>query len=62
MAEIVNLRRARKAKARKEKVSEAEANRAKFGTPAAMRKLHHAQEDLAAKRIDAHRIETEDQE
>jgi hypothetical protein len=61
MAEIVNLRRARKAKTRREKETEAEANRAKFGTPAAVRKLNEAREELAAKRIDAHRIETENE-
>lgn len=59
MAVIVNLRRARKQKARKEKEAEAEGNRAKFGTPTALRKLHEAQEELAAKTIDAHKIEEE---
>lgn len=39
MAEIVNLRRARKAKARADKESVAAANRARFGRPAHERKL-----------------------
>ena len=37
MAEIVNLRRARKAKARDEDAKQAEANRAKFGRTKAAR-------------------------
>lgn len=57
MAEIINLRRARKAKARAEADAEAEANRAKFGRTKAEREQGAAQEELVGKRLDAHRIE-----
>ncbi len=40
MAEIVNLRRARKTKAREQKEAVAAENRARFGRPAHERKLH----------------------
>ena len=39
MAEIVNLRRARKEKARAEKEREAASNRAQFGTPKSVQKV-----------------------
>lgn len=54
MAEIVNLRRARKAKARAEKDSAAAANRAKFGEPAALRDLRAARERQRAERLAQH--------
>ena len=60
MAEIVNLRRARKTKARSEKEKVAEANRIVYGTPKHLRALAKAQRDNAAKNVDAHRLkETE---
>jgi hypothetical protein len=58
MAEIVNLRRARKAKARDKAEEEAATNRAKFGTPKAVRKAAEAQADLAEKRLAGHRLDT----
>ena len=57
MAEIINLRRVRKAKARAEAEAEAEANRAKFGRTKAEREQEAAQEKLVGKRLDAHRID-----
>ncbi len=57
MAEIVNLRRARKAKARGEKDKAAEANRVAHGTPKALRKLNEARQEKAQKRLAAHRLE-----
>ncbi len=48
MAEIVNLRRARKTKARAEKDKAAEANRVAHGTPKALRKLAEKQGEKAA--------------
>ncbi len=50
MTEIVNLRRARKRKAR------AAENRAAFGRPKAERRLEAARETLTERRLDAHRI------
>ena len=52
MAEIVNLRRARKAKGRAEKDRAAETNRAKFGTAKAERDLVKARETKAARDLD----------
>ena len=57
MAEIVNLNRARKAKARAEKDKTAQANRIAHGTPKALRKLEEARREqergrLAAKKLD----------
>ena len=52
MGEIVNLRRARKDKARAAKDADAAANRAKFGTPKAERDARAAEAALAARRLD----------
>jgi hypothetical protein len=59
MAEIVNLNRARKAKARAEKEKTAEANRVAHGTPKAQRKLTKAQEKQAEQRLSGHKLENE---
>jgi hypothetical protein len=57
MAEIVNLRQARKRKARAERDRTAEANRLKFGQPKA-EKDRSRLEDARARRVhDAHRRE-----
>ncbi|WP_406854289.1 DUF4169 family protein [Alsobacter sp. KACC 23698] len=55
-ADIVNLRRARKAKARTEADAAAAENRAKFGRPKAERDLRAAVDDLAARRHEGHRL------
>jgi uncharacterized protein DUF4169 len=52
-AEIVNLRQARKARARTDREKEAEANRAKFGRTKAERRQSDAETKLADKRLDA---------
>jgi len=57
MAEIVNLRRARKAKGRAEKDRAAETNRAKFGTAKAERDLVKARETKAARDLDVRRLD-----
>jgi hypothetical protein len=49
MAEIVNLKRARKAKTRAVKEAEAGENRARFGVPKAARSLTKAQSEKAAR-------------
>jgi hypothetical protein len=53
--EIVNLRRARKAKARADAETLAAANRARFGRTKADRELSEAQDALAARRLEGHR-------
>ncbi len=60
MAEIINLRRARKAKARAEKDKTAEANRVAHGTPKTLRNLAEARKDMGEQRLSGHRLENED--
>jgi len=60
MAEIVNLNRARKAKARAEKARQAEANRAVHGTPKAIRKLSEAKNDKAEQALSGHQLNSSD--
>ncbi|HVV27595.1 MAG TPA: DUF4169 family protein [Rhizomicrobium sp.] len=57
MAEIVNLRRARKARARTEKQAAAEANRLLHGTPKAVRKLEEARREQRERRLGGHALE-----
>jgi hypothetical protein len=59
MAEIINLRRARKEKARAEKDKTAQANRIAHGTPKALKKLEQAKTDKARERLSGHRLEDE---
>lgn len=56
-ADLINLRRARKAKARDEKERQAEANRLAFGRTKAEKKETTAERDRALRAIDAHRRE-----
>jgi Domain of unknown function (DUF4169) len=56
-ADIINLRRARKAKARAEKERQAEENRRKFGQPKHERKRAQAEKSLGAKRLEGMRRE-----
>ncbi|HEX3755983.1 MAG TPA: DUF4169 family protein [Rhizomicrobium sp.] len=60
MAEIVNLRRARKANARAERNKTAEANRIAHGTPKTLRKLIQAQKEQAEQRLKGHRLEKDE--
>jgi hypothetical protein len=53
MAEILNLRRARKAKAQAAKENAAAANRARFGERPAVRDLREARERQQAERLAA---------
>ncbi len=57
MAEIVNLKRARKAKARAEKEETAQANRVLHGTPKAVRNLAEARKDKVDGALSGHRLE-----
>ncbi|MBN9534648.1 MAG: DUF4169 family protein [Alphaproteobacteria bacterium] len=59
MSEIVNLRRARKEKARAAKAQQAEANRIRHGTPKNLRDLEKAKAEKAAHGIDAHKLDDE---
>lgn len=54
MGEIVNLRRARKGRAREEAASRAAANRRKFGATLAEREALRAERALEVRRLDAH--------
>jgi hypothetical protein len=59
LAEIVNLRQAKKQAARKAARSAGDANAAKFGRTKAERKLAEAREDKATRDLDAHKRETD---
>jgi hypothetical protein len=59
MAEIVNLRQAKKQAARKAARSAADANAAKHGRTKAERDLERKQAEMAARNLDAHRRETD---
>ena len=60
MAELINLRQARKAKAKAQKEKAAETNRILHGTPKAVRKLSEARKDKAEQHLAGHRLEDED--
>ncbi len=62
MAEIVNLRRFRKQKARAEHDEAAETNRRKHGMTAAEKKQRQAEREMAERRLAAHHIERDEQE
>ena len=55
MAELINLRRARKAKGKAEKERTAEANRITHGTPKDLRDLNKARAEKAARDLDGHK-------
>jgi hypothetical protein len=57
MAEIFNLRRARKAKQRAEKEKTAQANRVLHGTPKRLRKLSEAEKSNAERQLSGRRLE-----
>ena len=59
MAEIVNLNRVRKGRAKAEKEKAAEANRVKHGTPKALRTLEEARKTQADQRISGHKLEND---
>ena len=55
MAEIINLRRARKEKARADKAAEAAQNRITYGTPKALREKARADERRTEQHLDQHK-------
>jgi hypothetical protein len=60
MAEIVNLRRARKKKSRAGKRGAADANAAKFGRSKAQKRLQDAEATKAERDLSGHKRETPD--
>ena len=61
MGEVVNLRQARKVKARADREADAAANRAAHGRTKAERNLTEARAEQDARRIDAHRLRDPDE-
>jgi hypothetical protein len=61
-AEIVNLRRVRKAKARDDAAKKADANRRKFGMTAAERKAEAARREKAERALAGHKRERADED
>jgi hypothetical protein len=57
MAEIVNLRRVKKAKARAEKSAQADANRARHGVAKPVRDLAKARDEKAARDLEKHKLD-----
>ena len=57
MAEIINLRRARKAKQRHEAAEKASKNRVKFGRSKAEKQLSQAEQDQSRRLLDGHERE-----
>ena len=57
MAEIINLRRFRKAEERKEQEKQAQANRQQHGRTKAEKKQQQQERDLAKRRIEGHKLE-----
>jgi Domain of unknown function (DUF4169) len=57
VAEIVNLRRVKKAKARAEKSAEADANRAKHGVAKSVRDLAQARDEKEKQKLSAHKLD-----
>lgn len=62
MAEIINLNRARKSRAKAEAKTEAATNRAAHGRPKVEKDLAHAQADKRDRDLDGARIERDDPE
>jgi hypothetical protein len=61
MAEVVNLRQARKRADRQKKDARAQENRLLHGQPKSVRELERAGQTKAARDLDAHRIVTGDE-
>ena len=60
MAEIVNLRRARKQRSRQDAEKQAEQKRLTFGRSKAERLVTEAERDKAAQALDGHRLPGDD--
>jgi Domain of unknown function (DUF4169) len=55
MADIINLKRVRKAKMRSEAETHAESNRQKFGRTKAQKQIEKAEQEQAARGLDGHK-------
>jgi hypothetical protein len=55
MGEVVNLRQARKAKARRKAAEDASVNRAAFGRTKSEKKLTKADKEAAERKLDGHK-------
>ena len=60
MTEIVNLRRARKAKSRSEKEKAAADNRLRYGTAKSLRDLARSEREREKRNIEGHKIDPTD--
>ena len=60
VVEIINLRRARKARDKVAKEKAAEANRVLHGTPKRLRKLSKAEKDKAEQRLAGQKLEKQE--
>ncbi|MCX5497111.1 DUF4169 family protein [Kaistia dalseonensis] len=58
-ADLINLNRVRKAKARQDQAVRAEENRARFGRTKAEKNKAKAEAEMAARQLDGHRRDTE---
>ena len=61
MAEIINLRQARKSRERAAAEAQAERNRARFGLSKAEKKKREANDRLAVERHEGHRLKPTDE-
>ena len=59
MAEIVNLRRAKKQKARAAKDKDAAENRVRFGTPKSQEKVNSARSEKARTDLEGKKLDTD---
>lgn len=60
MAEIVNLRRVRKQRARADAEAKAQQNRIDFGRSKSERSATQTEHDRTARQLEGHRLETDD--
>lgn len=60
MAEIINLKRARKARTKADKEKSAETNRVLHGTPKVVRNLADARKNKADEALSGHRLEKDE--
>lgn len=60
MADVINLRMARKARNRKAKQMQAEASRARHGQPLSATRLNRAEAERSARRLDQLRLDREE--
>lgn len=60
MSEVINLRRARKAKARADAAAQADANRIKLGASKDQRELAKVRKDKQDRIVDAHLLKDND--